>query len=377
MSKQPKILFLTAPIGSGHIRAAHAVVHAVERIRPDVKIKAANVFDFFNPLVGQTILRFYLRILELCPSVYGMAYRWGNGNRAALAGRNLISRYLAGKMRDYIACYEPSAVVCTHATPAGLAAFLKQNRLLTVPVFAVITDFTVHRLLVYPELDCYFVADTGMKERLIHYGVPCNKSLVTGIPVDRLFSHTYEYGALAAKVGLAPDRRTILVMGGGAGVLPMDKIIAACDGIKTPVQIIAVTGKNSKMYGSLARMRATLRNPLIILGFVDNIHELMAVADLLISKPGGLTSTEALCRGLPMLVYRPIPGQEEANTCYLVEHNTAKRADSLEDVKTIVTDLFDKHPEQLENLRQCARRMARPAAATDIARHILSLIEKQ
>lgn len=376
MFRQPRILFVTAPIGSGHVRAAQAIARAVERIRPDVETGAASVFDFLNPLVGRTILRFYLKILELCPSAYGMAYNWGNSNKAALAGRELISRYFAGKMNDYITHYAPSAVICTHATPAGLAAFLKKNGMLKVPALAAITDFTVHRFWVYPELDYYFVAHDGMRKCLENYGVSYNKSKTSGIPVDERFSHTYKQEDLVAKLMLKPDQKTILIMGGGAGVLPMDEIIAACDSIKIPVQMIAVTGRNSAMYQKLSLMKSKLSNELRVLGFVENIHEWMAVSDLLISKPGGLTSTEALCSGLPMVIYRPIPGQEEANTRYLVKHNAAKRADSLNEVKAIITHLFEQ-PEQFEKLRQCTARLARPAAASDIAEHILSLIENR
>lgn len=376
MSGKPKILFVTAPIGSGHVRAAQAIAQAMNRLRPDAETTVANIFDFLSPLAGQTILRCYLKILELCPSAYSMAYNWGNHGKAALVVRELISRYFAGKMNDYITQYAPSAVICTHATPAGLAAFLKKNSMLKVPALAVITDFDVHRFWAYPELDYYFIAHDGMRECLVKYGVSYGKIKTSGIPVDELFSYAYKQENLARTLSLKPDQNTILVMGGGAGVLPMDEIIAACDEVAAPVQLVAVTGKNMAMYQKLSRMKSKLSKELTVLGFVENIHEWMSAADLLISKPGGLTSTEALCSGLPMVIYRPIPGQEEANTRYLVAHHAAKRADSVNEIKTIVTHLFER-PEQLEKLGRCTAELARPRAASDIAEHVLSLIENK
>ena len=139
---------------------------AVRRLEPGAETVVANVFDFFSPWLGRTILAAYLKILDVFPGLYGAAYGWGNSSRLALAGRKIISSFLAGRMRRYLDVQKPDAIVVTHATPAGLIAYLAAAGSLDIPTFAVVTDFVVHRLWVYPELDRYFVADEQLRAYL-------------------------------------------------------------------------------------------------------------------------------------------------------------------------------------------------------------------
>lgn len=372
MSKQSRVLFITAPIGSGHIRAAQAISKAVREQNPQVETFIANIFDFISPIIGRTILKVYLKVLECFPQVYGMAYGWGNSNKLALLGREYISSYMSGKMRDFIDKYSPSVIVCTHATPAGMIAQLMKKQQLDVPSIAVVTDFTVHRLWIYPELDYYFVAHSGMQNSLSEYGVRDNKSQAAGIPVDAAFTSSVNQSAILRELNLNKNHKIILIMGGGAGVLPLDKIALACDEVETELQIVVVAGNNVAMHKKLLDLKPKFRHHLVVLGFINNVHELMAVSDVLISKPGGMTTAEALCRGLPMIIYKPIPGQEMANTKYLLEQNVALRADSLSQVKAILLNLLIERPELFSSLRDNALSIGKPKAADIIARHILA-----
>ncbi|MBP2635796.1 MAG: ugtP 1 [Firmicutes bacterium] len=364
-----RILFISAPIGAGHIRAAQAVSQIL-REEYACQTELCNVFDFFPRVIGQAILTAYLKILEVVPVLYGTAYRWGNQSRIALQGREFISRFLAGRMLHYIRTFQPEIIVCTHATPAGLVAWLKRKGLITVPVAAVITDFVVHRLWVYSEIDYYFVAHNAMVQYLQHYGIAADTVAVTGIPVSSNFTTESNKATLFAKLGLLPERKTVMIMGGGAGALPIAKILNICNQIDEPLQLIAVTGKNQALYREIAQLSAKSKHQVNIYGFVDNVHELMSVADLLISKPGGMSSAEALTKGVPLLIFRPIPGQEEANTQFLLDSHAALRADSLSDLKTILHRLLFENNNELATLCKQATVMGRPNAAAEIAKKI-------
>lgn len=372
MSKQSKVLFITAPIGSGHIRAAQAISKAVREQNSQVETFVANIFDFISPSIGSVILRFYLKVLKYFPKAYGMAYGWGNSNKLALLGREYINSYMAEKISNFIEKYSPSVIVCTHATPAGMIAQLVKKQRINIPSYAVVTDFTIHRLWIYPELDCYFVANLGIQSILSKHGIPKHKSVTVGIPIDLAFNSSTDRNCILKVLNLKEDTKTIMIMGGGAGVLPLDKIALACDDISADLQIVVVTGNNEAIYKKMVDLKPKFRHSLTVLGFINNVHELMAVADVLISKPGGMTSAEALCRGLPMIIYKPIPGQEEVNTRYLVEQAVALRADSLEQVKELLETVIMKQPELLNTLRQKALSIGNPNASNIIASHILA-----
>jgi len=372
--RPPRILFLTAPIGAGHTRAAQAVSKALGRLYPGCEMRMANIFDFFHPVIGKTILLIYLKILSVVPRLYGSMYGWGNDSRWALRTREFINSYLAKRMRRFITDYNPNIIVCTHATPAGIASCLRKEGSIDVPVLAVVTDFVVHKLWVYPTIDYYYVAGQPLRDYLNSNGVPYDKSLSTGIPVDSDFFSQKAIGqdSLSA-LGLNANLPIILIMGGGAGVLPMAEIIMSCQSIEQPIQIIAVAGHNKTLFNQLTARQPEFKHCVRILGYVNNIPELMSAAQIIISKPGGMTSAEALCAGVPMIIYKPIPGQEEANTSYLVAQQVAEQVDSLEELQASLKRVLNEKPDDKKARRQRSLLLSRPYAADEIAGHILKL----
>ncbi|HWR07843.1 MGDG synthase family glycosyltransferase [Sporomusa sp.] len=359
-----RVLFISAPIGAGHIRAAQSVSQLLQ-LNYNCHTELCNIFDFCHPVFGQTILTGYLKILDIFPQAYGAMYGWGNRSRLALLGRELVSQIFARRMVDYINKFQPSVIVCTHATPAGLVAWLKKKGLIKVPAVAIITDFVVHSLWVYPELEHYFVAHSAMAEDLSKNGILPQSIAVTGIPISDSFFQPCDKYQILDKLSLSPERKTILIMGGGAGVLPMGEILELCAQIDRPLQIVAITGKNQSLYRSLIQLGLVIRHPVRVFSYIDNVHELMSIADLLISKPGGMSSSEALALGVPLVIYRPIPGQEEANSRYLLNSGAALRADSLSELQNILIALFDDY-DGFTTLRRQAVLLGRPFAAKNI-----------
>jgi processive 1,2-diacylglycerol beta-glucosyltransferase len=375
LAKAYRVLFISAPVGAGHIKAAQSISAAICRKHDNVETKIANVFDFFNVNLGKNILSAYLKILEMFPKIYGMMYGWGNESGFALVGRQVISRYLAKRMEKYILGYNPDVIVCTHATPAGIVSSLIKEKKISIPVVVVVTDFVVHRLWIYSEISHYIVANERMYEFLTDHGISSSCIKVMGIPVDEKFSRLSDKEKIVSELQFSNQIKTILIMGGGAGILPMDDILICCENISIPLQIIVVTGNNKEMYKTLISLQPKLRNKVEVLGYVSYVNELMEISDLIISKPGGMTCAETLCVGIPMLIYRPIPGQEVANTTYLIDHQVALRADTLQDVQAIVEKLFIEQPEELTRLRQNTLKVRRPQAAVAIGDYIFSQIK--
>lgn len=368
MPKDIKILLLSASVGSGHTRAAQAVSEALQARPEGISTEVANIFHYIYPAVGRLVLGGYLFMIHHFPVLYKWLYRWGNTSRRAVGGRNALSGYLAGKIELFVKYYQPAVIVCTHASPAGAVAYLKRRGKLTVPVAAVITDFVVHRLWVYPELERYFVANEDLRRFLMQQGIAGDKIVISGIPVQGKFAAA----APGADASAAP---TILLMGGGAGVLPMTDIVATLDALPQPFSLTAVAGHNAALREKLDNMQRHCRHRLEVFGYINNVHELMRRASFIITKPGGLTSAEALASGLPMLIYRPIPGQEEANTRYLTACGAALRADDLaalaRGARHLLTDAV-----ACQAMRAAAQREGKPAAAACIAAQLLNMVPR-
>jgi processive 1,2-diacylglycerol beta-glucosyltransferase len=338
-----------------------------ENVEPIV----CNVFDFSPPVFYKPILKIYFKMLSYFPQGYQKMYDLGNKSGFVLKMCEYVSRYLAGRMAKFILSKDAALIISTHATPAGLVAHLKKEGKLKVPAAAVITDYVVHKLWVYPELDHYFVATEEMAQDLQKEGIHQTKIEITGIPIVPSFKKPADKNEICEKLGLDPAKATLLIMGGGAGLIPMDEIIETIKKTelfkKHKLQIIAVTGKNAAMYEKISHIAKSAPQMIKPFGYVENVHELMAVSDILISKPGGVTSAEALASGLPVLIYNPLPGQEEANARYLTSQGAAYLATSFCQLSTIFEKMVDTEPEKMAELKKKAKTIGKPDAAFDIA----------
>jgi processive 1,2-diacylglycerol beta-glucosyltransferase len=206
-----------------------------------------------------------------------------------------------------------------------------------------------------------------MRETLLARGVEPQRILVSGIPVDARFSQPPpSRGELRARLGLAPDRALVLLMGGGLGIGPLDMMIRAAGRVSVPLSAVAIVGRNQRLQHRIARQARTLNYPLHAVGFVDNVYDYMHAADALLTKPGGLSSSEALVAQLPMVLVRPLPGQEERNTRYLVDRRAAVRVGTERSLVQALESLLTDRP-RAEALRERARAVGRPEAAPQIA----------
>jgi len=359
-----KVALLTTSFGAGHLQAAQAVEHAILKKRPGTQTKLVDSFTTTAPWLTLFTLNTYLKVLELMPLLYKLLYDWGNNSRSALYFRQFISWRLSWSTGKQLAAFNPDVVICTHASPTGAVCYLKKKGVLNVPVIAVVTDYVAHRLWVYDEVDLYTVAHEEVRENLISRGVDPHKIMVTGIPVAEKFCKPIIKTAILQQLALNEDIPVILIMGGGTGALPMEEIVSILKEHSLKAQLLVVTGHNTVMRKQIEKHTGDLS--IRVLGFVANIHELMAVADLMITKPGGLSVAEAITMGLPMVIFRPIPGQEEGNAKFLIEQHVAYRAEHVGDLPKIISALLNDQ-DRTEQMRKRARSLSAPKAAETIA----------
>jgi processive 1,2-diacylglycerol beta-glucosyltransferase len=374
----PRILVLSASVGAGHLRAAEAVEEALHQVVPEAKVTNLDVLEMTNALFRRFYGKLYIDLVNKAPHVLGYFYdfldqpsRLGQdrGDRFRLA----LQKLNLGKFMRFLKSQPWDLVINTHFLPAEIIASLRKLGELSVPQATATTDFDTHRLWVNQPCDRYFTATYEGSLYLQHWGVPAKDIFPTGIPVHPVFSEPKDRATCVAKHGLDGARPIVLQLAGGFGVGPVEKLFRAILGAEIAVQLVAIAGRNEKLKADLEKIPVPPRHKVRVLGFTKEIDELMNVADLVISKPGGLTTSETLARGAVMVIVNPIPGQESRNSDYLLENCAAIKVNNAATIAHKITQLLSDK-ERLAMLRANVRRIARPRAAFDVVNKSLELI---
>jgi processive 1,2-diacylglycerol beta-glucosyltransferase len=271
--------------------------------------------------------------------------------------------------------YAPQLVIVTEIGAAEIAALGRREGWFNAPLLAVQTDFETEPPWVQAEIDAYCVASEEARAQLIGWGVSPNRVLLCGIPVDPAFALPFDKKELKQALGLEVRRPVVLVMGGGMGPVPLDRMVASLELCDTSMQVLAVAGHDAALRRRLELLRGRVAMDLHLFGWTDNVPELMAVSDLLITKPGGLTTAEALAAGLPMILTHPIPGPEERHLRHLKQKGVALYAETLNDIPRLVSRLLSS-PDELGEIRRRTHEWSRPDAAHAIAQVAVALLEK-
>lgn len=368
-----RVLILHVSAGTGHRRAAEALAAAFAVVEPEAAVTVSDLLEFTPSLFRETYANGYLRVVRAAPELWGYMYAvsdrkasipWRRKVRSAFNAINTVS------LRRFLKDQAPDVVVCTHFMPLEVMATRIFGRRARAPLYCVVTDYAVHALWLVQGVQAYYVATEFARQHLVRKGEEEGRVVVSGIPVAPEFGISQSPADARVKLGLDAGRATILVMCGGFGVGPAVELLEAFHGSVLPWQMLVVAGASEDMRRDCEEAAHGVGFPVKVFGFVSNVHELMDAADVVISKPGGLTASEVMAKGKPLMIVNPIPGQEQRNCEYLLEAGAATRLYEMEGAPYRLQALLGE-PERLARLRENARAVGRPHAAVNIVQDIL------
>jgi processive 1,2-diacylglycerol beta-glucosyltransferase len=373
-----KILLLSASAGAGHLRAAQAIEKALNECDNSKveEVRHVDVLQHTNKVFRHLYSKAYIDLVNKLPEVPGWIYDkldtpWKN-ERRRLALDKLNTRPFVKLLREY----KPDLIVCTHFLPAEIVSWLKAKARLRSRQAIVVTDFDVHAMWLVHHYEQYFVPIEESRVYLEALGIPHEKITVTGIPIDPVFAEHKDKQEMRRKHGLEPNRTTIILSAGGFGVGSIDALIASLLPLQQSAQVVAICGRNEELKKRLTKLAARLKPEVNVqvkpFGYTTEMDELMTAADLVLGKPGGLTTSEALAKGLVFVIVNPIPGQEERNSDHLLEAAVAIRCNNLPTLTYKLDRLLADH-KRFATMQANARAMGRPNAAREIVNKLLAL----
>lgn len=379
MKSKPRVLLLSASSGAGHVRAAQALEKAFAA-RRDCAVEHIDTIQYVSKLFQRLYDKTYISMVRRAPELMGVIYDRTDNPWEHARSRLALDRLNTAPMIRLLKKVQPDLCVATHFLAAEIIAWLIAKRKLRAHNAIAVTDYDVHAMWLCRTVDRYYVAIDEAAEYLARIGIPREKLRVTGIPIDPLFAKPLDRAETRRVLGLDPAAAVILVSAGGYGIGPVEQLVNDLLAFERPWQIVAIAGKAEKVPKRLEEIsRGAGKLPggalrLCPVGFTTDMDKYMAAADLLVGKAGGLTTSEALARVLPMALIEPIPGQEERNADHLLEAGAAIRCNNLPAAAWKIAGLLDD-PARLARMREAARSMGKPNAAATIAEDALRLVD--
>ena len=360
--KTSSVVVLSAAAAAGHLRAADALVAVFEA--KGISAHHMEVLRYTNPIFRKIYSDLYVELMTRQPDFLGWMYKTLDHPWQFQKRRLALNRLNTGPLAKLLKQENPKLALCTHFLPAEILAHLRKRKILDIPIGVVVTDWDAHAMWLLHNVDWYFVACEETRAYLSALGIPPETIYVTGIPVDPVFGIEKSKQESRIRLGLHPDRTTLLVSVGGFGVGPVESLVRAIHEIRHPIQVVIICGRNARLESRLKTL-PEVQHPTKVIGFTNEMDRWMAASDLLVGKSGGLTSSEALARGLVLVVVNPIPGQEERNSDHFLEEGVAIRCNNLPALPfKIDTLLADK--ERFSRMQQAVKRLAQPHAASEI-----------
>ena len=371
-----KVMIFYAAYGGGHLSAARSIKENIEVNYKDVDVKLVDCMEYVNKIVNKVTTKAYSEMAKKAPRTWGKVY-WKSQTGPLAHISTTSNKVLSIKLNKLLKDFDPEIIISTHPFATQMCAYLKKLGKLDAKIATVMTDYAPHdQWLVFNHyVDYYFVSHEGMKNKLHEKGISNEKIFATGIPLSNKFLLKYDKSEILESFGLSPDRKTVLFFGGGEfglGKTQTFKIFKSFVECHENIQIVAIAGKNQKMKENFENLVNELdKNDFVkILEYTNKVPELMSISDLVVTKPGGLTTTESLASGLPIVVINPIPGQEEENANYLQENKVAIWIKKDDNVEEILDNLF-ANPDKMQEMKIRARLISKKNSTKDICKILL------
>ena len=387
MTNKPRVLLLSASSGAGHVRAAQALEKAFAA-RGDCIVEHVDVIQHVSKVFQRLYDKTYISMVRRAPNLMGVLYDRTDKPWKIMRQRLAVDRLNTQPMIRMLKRVQPDLCVATHFLPAEIIAWLIAKKKLRARNAIVVTDYDVHAMWLCRTVDRYYVAIPEAAEYLAGIGVPREIIRVTGIPIDPLFAAAVERAAARNHLGLDASAPVLLTAAGGYGIGPVEQLVRDLLALQKPWQIVAIAGKSEQVKKKLDAIASSAGNlggnpssegqkcspRLVPVGFTREMDQYMAAADLLVGKAGGLTTSEALARALPMALIEPIPGQEERNADHLLEAGAAIRCNNLPAAAWKIAGLLNDS-QRLTRMKEAARKLGRPNAAAEIAADAMKLLK--
>lgn len=371
-----KILVFYASYGGGHLSAAKSIKKYLDEHYPDTETETIDCIRYINKIIDKLTTGAYREMAKKAPKLWGKVYR--NSQKGIMghvsSGANKL---MAIKLKKLIKEKNPDMIISTHPFSSQMVSYLKKKKEFNIPLATILTDFASHEqwLVGHEYTDFFFVSNNNMEKELCDYGVNKNKIHVTGIPMSERFFQNFNKEDIFNMFGLSKDKKVITFFGGGEFGLGKERTIQILHSLIEIVpdyQIITIAGKNEKLKEHFENLVNTLnvQDRVKILGFTDKVPELMSISSLVVTKPGGLTTTESLASHLPMIIINPIPGQEEQNAEFLESHDVGIWIKNTDNPDKVLSDLF-KSDEKIEKMRENTKLLSKSYSTKNICEIIM------
>lgn len=358
------VLYLSISMGAGHLRAAEALKEYVDQRYPNSRSLIIDTFKYINPIIHKIFVDGYLSIIRSVPYAYGTLYRMSEQMDKINKLSNALSKLFSYKLVELIKDFDPSIIVCTHPFPLQIVSCLKKEEKINIPSMGILTDYVNHPFWFHDNIEAYVVAHDKIKQDMVKCGITKTRIYSCGIPVSKIFLKKSPRNKLLENYDLK-DKFTVLIMGGSLGFGDIKKVFLSLLKSKKDIQLIVVTGKNKRLKQQLQNYIGEHNKKVLLIGYTDEICNLMDIADLIFTKPGGMTISEALIKELPIFIISPIPGQEERNSYFLTSSGVAEKIHTEKDVQCIINTIFD-NPHKLAYMKEKSKKLSLPNSGYEI-----------
>lgn len=377
-----KVLLLYAKVGNGHLKAAESIKAALQDIDENIEIDYEDGLEYSSALTNKLIVKGYSSLARRMPKFYGTMYTRSDKQELNTVGEinKMVNKALTIRLKKMLRLKRPDVIISTHPFVSHMCAYLKRKGKTNAKIISVMTDYGIHNMWLEENehVDKFMVATDEMKGDCIRkYNVPESKIVVSGIPVSKRFSEPLDKQQILKDLGLSDGKTTLLFFaGGGLGLGKSEGIFEDLVNSKYDFQLIAVTGKNEKQKRRFEKIAKKSNNNIIVMGYTDKVPELMCASDFVITKPGGLTSTECLAMKKPMIIINPIPGQEEQNSIYFTNNGTAIRTYKNEPIEHVI-DIAVNNKKRVEQMIEMCEVIGKPKASYTIAQETIKLYNER